>query len=104
MSDGRGIAALLLVGVLIAGSTGLAAQDLPQQTTATYGDWTLRCNAKPGSPPQRTCQIVQVARAQNQANPITQIIIVRPAKDAGLKGIIQVPINVWLPSGIRATF
>src|SRR6185436_2838549 len=31
----------------------------PQQTTATYEDWLLRCETKPGPPPQTVCEIVQ---------------------------------------------
>ena len=105
MRDAGRDARIVLVGALLIGLIATAAaQEVPQQTTATYGDWTLRCNLRPGPPPQKICQIVQSVRAQNQPNPVTQIAIGRPVKDGGLKAIIQVPINVWLPAGVKATF
>src|SRR5262245_51457574 len=77
------------------------AQQLPQRTTATYGDWTVQCEVKAGPPTQKICQISQSARAQNQPNPISMIAIGRPTTGASLKLVIQVPINVWLPAGVK---
>lgn len=95
---------LMLLGTLVTCPGSAVAQEQPQRTTATYEDWTLRCDLKPGPPPQKTCQISQSARLQSQANPVTQIAIGRVAKGQALKMVVQVPINVWLPAGVKAVF
>ena len=80
-----------------------SAETAPQSTTATYADWILRCEfQKP--PATKICDIVQTTQTttvQNQTAPLTQISISRPAKDAPLLAAIQVPINVWLPAGVK---
>src|SRR5581483_6086403 len=71
---------------------------MPQRTTATYDDWTLRCeNQEHG----KTCEIVQTT--QVQGNPVSQIAIGRPNKSEPVKIVFQVPTNVWLPTGVRLT-
>jgi invasion protein IalB len=76
------------------------AQTAPQRTTATYEDWTLRCETREGTPPQKTCEMVQAVQIQGQGAPISQIAIGRASKGAPLKVVFQVPINVWLPTGV----
>src|SRR6185437_14510377 len=76
------------------------AQPAPQQTTATYEDWTLRCVVQPGPPSQKVCEIVQSTHVQGQAAVLTQIAI-GGQKKAPLKVVVQVPIDVWLPAGIK---
>jgi len=75
----------------------------PQRTTATYEDWTLRCETQ-GTPAVRSCEIVQAVNMQGQPNPITQIAVGRAAKGDPLKAVFQVPINVWLPSGVKLVY
>src|SRR5262245_63031319 len=36
----------------------------PQRTTASYGDWTVRCETAPGPPPQKHCEMDQLAQTQ----------------------------------------
>jgi invasion protein IalB len=98
-----------LAGALLAGTTGLAlAQPAappapPQQTTATYEDWVVRCETRPGPPPQKTCEMAQFTQAQGQTGLLTSIAIGRPAKQQPLKMVVQVPITVWLPAGVQVT-
>ena len=81
---------------------GVAAQPAaPQQTTATYDDWIVRCEAQPGPPPQKTCEMVQFTQVKGQPGVLTQIAIGRPVKGQPIKLVIQVPISVWLPTGVR---
>ena len=73
----------------------------PQQTTATYEDWLLRCENKPGPPPQKVCEMVQFTQRQGQQGVLTQIIVAKPVKGQPVKLLIQVPTGSWLPTGLR---
>ena len=41
-----------------------AAPAPPQQTTATYEDWIVRCETQPGPPPQKFCEMVQFTQVK----------------------------------------
>lgn len=45
----------------------------PAQTTATYGDWVLRC-VRPESGP-RVCEVVQSMVVQGQQQPVAQVAV-----------------------------
>jgi invasion protein IalB len=89
---------------MLIAAVGIAGAQAPQRTTATYEDWTVRCEVRPGPPPQRTCEMIQATQVQGQANPVTQIAIGRAAKTEPLKVVFQVPINVWLPNGVKLAY
>lgn len=74
-----------------------AAQS-PQRTTATYDDWTVRCAVVEGT---KSCEMAQAMQIKGQAQPVTQIAIGRVAKTDPIKMVFQVPIDVWLPSGVK---
>lgn len=93
------IAAAMLAAV---GSAALA--QAPQRTTATYGDWTLRCETHDGPPPRKLCEMVQTATAQGQANPVAQIAIGRANKTEPFHIVIQLPLNVWIPTGVHFVY
>ena len=76
----------------------------PQRTTATYDDWTVRCEIREAAPPQKSCEMVQIVNTQGQANPLSQIAMGRLAKSEPIKAVFQVPINVWLPAGVKFVF
>ncbi len=65
---------------------------VPQQTTASFGDWTLRC-AHP-SDAAELCEVVQ--SISNQERPVAQIALGRPAKGQQLHLTILVPTNISL--------
>jgi invasion protein IalB len=48
-----GVAALLLAGGALAQAPAQAPT--PQRTTASYEDWTVRCEAR-GTPPVKACE------------------------------------------------
>ena len=49
----------------------------------------------------KTCEMVQAMQIKGQAQPVTQIAIGRQTKTEPMKIVFQVPINVWLPTGIK---
>jgi invasion protein IalB len=84
---------------------GATAPSAPQQTTATYEDWIVRCETHAGPPPQKFCEMVQFTQVKGgqggQGGIISQVAIGRPAKGQPVKLVIQLPIGVWLPTGIK---
>lgn len=85
------------LALLSLSATGAFAQT-PQRTTATYEDWTVRCEVVNAA---KSCEMVQAMQIRGQAQPVTQIAIGRPTKTEPLKVVFQVPINVWLPAGVK---
>jgi invasion protein IalB len=75
-----------------------AQTQTPQRTTATYHDWTVRCEVGPTG---KICEMAQAMQIQGQAQPVTQIAIGQQSKNAPMKIVLQVPINVWLPAGAK---
>lgn len=90
------LASLSVSAYAQAPKAGAAAPD-PQATTATYGDWTLRCQ-RAGEPAVKTCEIVQSLQVQGQPNPVAQIALGRPSPKEPLKLVVVVPTNVAFPS------
>jgi invasion protein IalB len=92
-SIGYGALVLLLASGVPASAQ--VPQPIPQLTTATYNDWTVRCEIHDTT---KTCEMEQTSQMQGQ--PVSQIAIGRPSKTAPLRIVFQVPINVWLPAGV----
>src|SRR5580704_4356401 len=84
-----------MAGALLLGLSGSAHGQVPQLTTATYDDWTLRCEMHDAV---KTCEIEQTSQLQGQ--PVSQIALGRPSRGAPFRIVFQVPINVWLPAGV----
>jgi invasion protein IalB len=103
----RPIARILACALLAAASGRAAAQSpapahpAPQQTTATYEDWIVRCETRQGPPPRKSCEMVQFTQVKGQPGVLTQIAIGQPVKGQPIKLVIQVPISVWLPTGVK---
>ncbi len=73
----------------------------PDNTTASYGDWTHRCQQGVGT---RLCEIVQtLVTNQGQRTPVALIAIGRPAHNEPFKLVVQVAPNVALGpnAGVR---
>lgn len=73
----------------------------PDNTTASYGDWTHRCQQGVGT---RLCEIVQtLVTNQGQRTPIALIAIGRPARNEPYKLVVQLAPNVALGpnAGVR---
>ncbi len=69
----------------------------PQRTTATFGDWTLRCEHPDGA--AELCEVAQIVSANNQ--PVAQIAIGRTAHGEPLRLTFLVPANVSFPQPAR---
>jgi len=77
-----------------------AAATTPQRTTASYEDWTVRCEMR-GTPAVKSCEMAQAVSAPGQANPVTQIAIGRAGPKDPVKLVFQLPVNVWIESGVK---
>ena len=80
-----------------------AASQEPQHTTASYGDWVVRCDVLPGPPIQKNCDMEQLAQVQGQPNPISRVAIPLPPKGEGPRLFVQVPVNVSFVTPIKIT-
>lgn len=79
----------------------------PTITTATYGNWVLRCvqlEAKAGAQAAaRSCEAVHTVQVQGQQQPIAQIAIGRLPDSKALLVTAVVPVNVSLPGSIHVS-
>ena len=64
----------------------------PQQTTAVFADWTLRCTRAVAGPVQQFCEVVQ--NIQREDRPVAQIAVGRPAKGQPMQLTVLVPPSV----------
>jgi len=95
------VRALLLAAALVGSGAPALAQDAatvqPAESTATYGDWLMRCVAPADQP--RTCEVAQTLQIEGQGV-VATIAVGRATTDSPLLIVIQVPQGVWLPSDI----
>lgn len=73
----------------------------PDRTTATFGDWLLRCERQATG--QRECDVVQTLALQGQAQPIALIAVSRPSRGQPLQLSVQVPVSATLGNALRLT-
>ena len=101
MSGWVGLRAMTVAAMLVPLSHALAADKaapavasaaLPQQTTATFGDWTLRCLRPTGA--AKLCEVVQLV--QQDGKPVAQIAVGSVAKGQPMRLTMLVPPNVTL--------
>ena len=100
--------ALLGAGTLAAGAqtaapakpnaTGpsIAQGALPDRTTASFGDWTLRCERRKEPTPAKLCELTQAIQRAGDAGPLAQVAIGRLASSDPLKLTVVLPLNVAL--------
>ena len=109
MSLGLTGLALALAGAAVAQSdkkSGPAEKAVPsepsaQSSSATFGDWTLRCQTVAGPQARRSCEVVQNVMIQNQSAPFALIAFGKPSPEEGLHVTVVVPVNVAFPSSVR---
>lgn len=74
----------------------------PQSTSATFGDWVLRCNRMNiAAQFQRVCEVAQTIVVQGQRTPVAEVAIGRIKKADPLRITIILPVNVSFPSAPR---
>ena len=75
------------------------AQALPDRTTASFGDWTLRCERRrDGGTPAKLCELAQAIQRAGDAGPLAQIALGRLANNEPLKLTVVLPLNIALGS------
>lgn len=82
-----------------------AASAEPRQTTAVFGDWTLRClrNAE-ASKERRACEVTQTLQTQNQqgqSSTFATLAVGRVEAGKPLRLIALLPSNVSFPSTVQ---
>ena len=67
----------------------------PAQTTASYGDWVVRCvRAGDGATAPRTCEVAQTLVLQGQQQPVAQIAIGSLNNAGALHFTVALPIAI----------
>jgi invasion protein IalB len=72
--------------------------DAQQRTMAIYGDWTLSCAI--GGVGTR-CGLVQVQKFGSQSSAVSEIGIGRSSRTEPFRVSIELPTDVWIPSGVK---
>ncbi len=101
------LAAGALFAVLMDTSAGAAeAKDAappvstePQNTSATYGDWILRCAR--GQDNVKVCELDQPFQAQGQQGLYAQLIITRGTGKDSFRALFEVAPNLSFPSSVK---
>lgn len=76
----------------------------PSSTTASFGDWTLRCQrVADAGKTVRICEVAQVLQAQGQQAPIAQIALGRIANGEPVRVTAVMPVSVSFPSSVQIT-
>ena len=74
----------------------------PGVTTASYGDWVLRCQrVGTAEKAARLCEVSQAMQVQGQPAPIAQVAIGPVPGEAGLRVTALLPVAVSFPSTVR---
>jgi len=79
-----------------------AAPDSPDRTSASFGDWTMRCEVlRPqGQPVTRSCEVVLTV-ADQRGQPVLLLAVGRPARTEPLRIIAQLPIELRVDQPAR---
>lgn len=73
----------------------------PSVTTASFGDWTARCEKGAGDKAQRICEAVQTVQLPNQQVAVAQIAFGHASNVEPLKLVVVLPVDVWFPSTVK---
>lgn len=83
---------------MVGAAGGASAQ---QSTSASYGDWVVRCVTRGKKPPRKICEMEQTTEVRGKHVPLSRIAIARPVRGRPLTLVAQLPVNVWLPTGVK---
>ena len=73
----------------------------PSVTTASFGDWTARCEKGSGDKAPRICEAVQTVQPPNRQAAVAQIAFGHAGSAEPLKLVVVLPVDVWFPSTVR---
>ncbi len=80
---------------------GVSTEPSAQTSSATFGDWTLRCQTAAAPQARRSCEVIQNVMIQNQSAPFALVAFGKPTPEDGLHVTVVVPVNVTFPSSVR---
>ncbi len=73
----------------------------PANTSATYGDWVMRCQrVGDGAAAKRLCEVSQAIRIQDGRDPVAEVALGRLPADKVLHLTALLPSNVSFPSTV----
>ena len=95
-----------LAGAQQAAPAAAPAQSEPTATTASYGNWVLRCvrlaAAKDAAKPaEKSCEVQQAIQAQGQPQPVAQLAIGRLPGDKTLILTVVLPVDISIPGSVH---
>ena len=97
MLDKRMLAAVLIAWAVLDGEGSLRAAE-PEQTTATYGEWTVRCVAHEELPP---CDMIQVAVEHTSGREVLRLSLAHLGEGSRIGVQAWVPLGVWVSAGVQ---
>lgn len=92
------MAAIIGLSAAIASPISAAEGEAPSLTTATFGQWTVRC--RPQQDEASVCEMVQGVQAGNNAGTLANLALGRLPGDDALRMVIQLPIGINLSDGV----
>ena len=75
--------------------------EVPQRTTATYGDWVVQCEVDAAQPHQKICDMSQGTQIQGRNLPFSRVAVAHPVTGRPVRLIVQVPVNVSLSTPVH---
>ncbi|PZR92798.1 MAG: invasion protein [Stutzerimonas stutzeri] len=76
----------------------------PSSTTASFGDWLLRCQrVSDGAKIMRVCEVAQILQSQGQQAPIAQVALGRASAGEPLRVTAVMPVSISFPSVVQIT-
>lgn len=85
-------------------ATPAVSTGLPDRTTASFGDWTLRCERRrDGSTPAKLCELSQSIQRAGDSAPLAQVAIGRLSASEPLRLTLVLPFNVALTSAPKVS-
>jgi invasion protein IalB len=81
---------------------GAAVAPSPSRTTASFGDWTLRCDRQAdATPPKRSCELGLTVQHSGDQSVLAQVAVGRPAAGEPLRFTAVLPANISVGTAPR---
>lgn len=87
-----------------AGAQSQRTAAAPEITSASFGDWILRCEARPAEPaPSRGCELLQSLQDQRR-QPVAQFAFGRSRGGDPMRLLVLIPANITIAVPMRLSF
>lgn len=80
-------------GTKVAQPASAPVSATPEKTTASFGDWMLRCESV-AAQAKRVCEVAHMITLQGQSSPVAQLAIGKLASSEGQQLTIVLPPNI----------